>query len=669
MKYGQRPRKKRRVWLPLTCGLLLAIGSGYLWRAGFDKPSPQVQQPATDVTPKQEPSPPAPASAADRPQTGKIRQSMYDRNMAALAVSFKQASVYLRPSELQEEQKAVDQLAELLKLPAEKLQTDLRTERNFVWLKRNLNAETAKKIAESHYNGVYLVDELQRYYPFHEHAAHVVGFVKDGLGLTGAEFIYDTIMSGDRTLAQQHLNLPGLDPNDIPEIGAGVVLSIDIDLQIILEKKLQHLQQETAAKSARAVLIEAGTGEILAMAEVPTYDPNIYWKASNSAHQNRILNEAVPIGGINAFLKAAAELTAGNLPPELASREEIAERIINPRVMKIIKGDVPAPSIQESQVWQPGIHLSPPFQWPLKFNQKDAALSSFCTKLGLAAAGSGLAENRSKRATEPQGADGTCSLDDEAWSTSPLNLLAAFSQLTNGGQAILPHMLRGIWKTDDATFHPTSFKADEAIAPQASSDFISFVKGLQAPGPGDDLIIESTRSTAKAPATERIKIQDDGPPASIEDSLRFSSMTLGVGRQGEHQLALIIIADDAKLNLSRLSPFRKAAAEIVTKGQALMTKRWSNEIMAPQLESDALLYQKWSLAQSLGKAPAAIETMVNPEMPDLVGMSLRKAMQSLQGYNVKISAQGTGRVVRQSPAAGVRLKGVTETKLELQMDN
>ena len=134
-------------------------------------------------------------------------------------------------------------------------------------------------------------------------------------------------------------------------------------------------------------------------------------------------------------------------------------------------------------------------------------------------------------------------------------------------------------------------------------------------------------------------------------------------------MALIIIADDAKLNLSRLSPFRKAAAEIVTKGQALMTKRWSNEIMAPQLESDALLYQKWSLAQSLGKAPAAIETMVNPEMPDLVGMSLRKAMQSLQGYNVKISAQGTGRVVRQSPAAGVRLKGVTETKLELQMDN
>ncbi len=594
---------------------------------------------------------------------------MYDRNMAALAVSFKQASVYLRPVELQEEQKAVDHLAELLKLPAEKLQTDLRTERNFVWLKRNINAETAKKIAESHYSGVYLVDELQRYYPFHDHAAHVVGFVKDGMGLTGAEFIYDTIMSGDRTLAQQQLNLPGLEAADIPEAGAGIVLSIDIDLQIILEKKLQHLQQETSAKSTRAVLIEAGTGEILAMAEMPTYDPNIYWKASNSAHQNKILNESVPVGGLNAFLKAAAELAVGNLPPDLASREEVAKRIITPRVMKITKGDVPVPQVQESQVWQPGIHLSPPFQWPLSFTQKDATLSSFCARLGLSASGSGLADSRSKRSPDQQGVDGSCSLDDDAWRTSPLNLLAAFSQLTNGGKAIMPHLLRGLWQTDNATFHPTSFKADDAIGPQASADFVSFVKGLLPPGPGEDLIIESIRSMAKQPAGEKIKIQEDETVGTVGDSLRFSSMTLGIGRQGEHQLALIIIADDAKLNLSRPSPFRKAAAEIVSQGQALMTKRWSNEIMAPQLESDALLYQKWSLSQSLGKAPAAVDSLVNPEMPDLVGMSLRKAMQSLQGYNLKINIQGTGRVISQSPAAGTRLKGVTETKLELQMDN
>lgn len=679
MNPSQRPRKKRQGWLPLLCvTLVLVIGGWFLWRqvlyTVFSRP-PQ----ATTSAPAPEPAaanttqaaPPKAAPAGDSPQIGKARQPIFDRNMGALAVSFKQASVYLRPIELQGGEKAVDHLAEILGLPVEKLQTDIRTERSFVWLKRNLSAETAQKIAEAHYSGVYLVDELQRYYPLHDHAAHVVGFVKDDQGLAGAEFLYDTILSGDRVLSPQYLNLPGIEARDVPPNGAAPVLTLDIDLQVILEKKLQHLLLQTSAKSASAVLIEAGSGEILAMANLPTYDPNIYWKAAATSHQNKILSEPVPMAGLNAFFKGAAELAAGNLPPEMAEREAEAERIISPRAMKIARGDVAMPATQESQVWQPGIHLSPPFQWPLAFTQKDEVLSSFCAKLGLAAAGAGLADSAAPAPAGQGEKKGACNLDDSATTTPPLSLLAAFAQLTNGGKAVSPHLLRGIWRMDNNTFHPTKLPTVEALGPQASANFVRFVEGLLPPGPDDDLVIETIRSTAKAKkaVSEQIMVNEEEPVRTIGDAIRFSAMTLGVGRRGDHQLAIMIMADGAKVDLTLPSPFRKAAAEVITQAHGLMAKRWTNEIKAPQLESPAVLYQKWSKSQALDKAPATIDSMVNLEMPDLIGLSLRKAMQALHGYNLKITIQGAGRVTRQSPAAGVRLKGVTEAKLELHMDN
>ncbi len=668
MNYSQRPRKKGRGWLPLVCGLVLAVGGGLLWRQGLDTFFSRHSEPAPSAT-KQAPAPPVPAPAATSgPETRKARQPIFSRNMDVLAVSFKQAAVYLRPVELQEGQKPVEQLAEILGMTAEKLKADLQTERSFVWLKRNLSAETARKIAEAHLNGVYLVDQLQRYYPLHDHAAHVAGFVKDELGLAGAEFIYDAVLSGDSTLALQYLQLPGILAGDIPASGAAAVLSVDIDLQIILEKRLQRLLQETAAQSACAVLLDAGSGEVMAMAEVPAYNPNTFWKSSGTARESRILSEPVPMAGFNAFVKAAAELSAGNLPPELAAREEEAARVITPRIMKIVKGDLPLPASHESQVWEPGIHLSPPFAWPLDYTQQEDRLAAFSAKLGLAASGNGLADMLLATGPGRQGKGVGCHLDDADWRLPPLSVLAAFAQLINGGKAVPPHLLRGIWRMEDSTFHPTSFQVVDGIGPQASADFVSFVESLLPAGPGDDLIIESIRSVAKQAVTVPGRVRQDEPPQTVEEALRFLTMTLGAGRQGEHQLVLLMVVEGAKVNLSFSSPFRRAAAEIISRGQGLMASHWEKEIKAPKLESDALLFQKWSLAQEAADSPAAMTgNLVDLEMPDLVGMSLRKAMQTLQGYNLKVSVQGSGRVTRQAPAAGVRLKGVTEAKLELQM--
>ena len=665
MNRRQKLKKGSRVWFPLGMALALVAGCGLFWWTLVN--SGGQRESKTTSAPAREPPTPAPPPAVEAP-TGKSRQPIFDRNMATLAVSFKQASIYLKPIELQEGQRAVDHLAEILGLSAEKVKSDLRTERGLFWLKRNLDAETARKIADSNFSGVYLVDELLRYYPFQDHAAHVVGFVKGEQGLAGSEFIFDTILSGERTLASQYLNLPGINPTELPANGGAVVISVDIELQSILEKKLQLLQLQTGAQAASAVVVDAQSGEILAMASLPSYDPNIYWKAAVAAHQNRILSESMALAGINAYIKAAAELSAGNLPPEIAEREEEAEVVITPRAVKIAKGVVAIPATPESQVWQPGIHLSPPFAWPLQFTRTPEELASYYATLGLTGTGSGLGDTRLEGGeVKPRASDSAPPDEDDA-RVYPLQLLAAFAQLTNGGNAISPHLLRGVWLMQDETFLPTAFPVTKGIGPQASADFVGFVEGLLPPGPEEALILESIKSKVRLAEVTLAKVRDDDPVRSIEDALRFTSTVLASGRLGEHQLALAIRIDDAKFNLAQPSPVRKAAAEMISQGQGLMAKRWGGEIKTPSLESDAVLIQKWRLAQATD-TPTQVSRVVTLEMPDLVGMSLRKAMQVLQGYNLAVTLQGTGRVIRQTPAAGVRLTEKDVAKLELGMDN
>lgn len=669
MNRSQKQKKGSRLWLLLVgTVLLLVLGGGLWWRSANTLPSTAEQEKTLAPAPQApEPPPPTPPAVEARPV--RARQPIFDRNMAPLAVSFKLASLYVRPLELQEGQQAVDRLAKILDLDPEKIKTDLRTERGLFWLKRNLDPETARTIADSQYSGVYLVDELLRYYPFHDHAAHAVGFVKEEQGLAGAEFIYDTILRGERTLAAQYLNLPGINTAELPATGAATVLSVDIDLQILLEKKLQHLRQQTDAEAVGAVVMDATDGEILAMANLPGYDPNVYWLAAGAAHQNKVLSTPLPVAGINAFVKAAAELAAGNLPPEMAEREEEVERVITPRATKIAKSDVVVPTLQESQVWQPGIHLSPPFAWPLTYTLSTDELAAFYKKLGLTTSGTGLADTRVETKQTPATAEaGVPPLEDDAFRAYPLTLLAAFGQLTNGGNTISPHLLRGLWLTEEETFQPVAFAVPAGIGQKASAAFTAFVEGLLPPGPEEALVLEAIKSTVRVAGTNGIQVGGDGPARTIANAIRFSSTALASGRTGEHQLALIIMLDGASFNLAQPSPVRKAAAEIISQGQGLMAKRWGAVLKSPKMEDDALIYRQWRESQAMN-TPTAASTMVTMEMPDVVGMSLRKAMQALQGYNVKVRVQGSGRVLRQTPKAGVRLKPADQAKLELGMES
>ena len=122
------------------------------------------------------------------------RGLIYDRNGKGLALSCALKSIYVKPLELENIEDATAKLSSLLGRKQQELLSALRSERSFVWMGRKLDSVKADKINALGIKGVYLVDEFQRYYPYLNSAAHVVGFVKDELPLAGLEFYYDQLL-------------------------------------------------------------------------------------------------------------------------------------------------------------------------------------------------------------------------------------------------------------------------------------------------------------------------------------------------------------------------------------------------------------------------------------------------------------------------------------------
>ncbi|MEW6500150.1 MAG: hypothetical protein AB1456_01555, partial [Thermodesulfobacteriota bacterium] len=225
------------------------------------------------------------------------RKNIYDRNFNELAVSFRLASIYARPLELDEPEKAAKLLAKNLGVNEAELLASLKAERSFVWVGRQIPQEQADKIAEANLKGVHVLQRSYRYYPQHEAAGHVVGFVKDEQGLAGLESYYDNILRGSGVYD------PLLPKNTLPpaiasgKAAAHVVTTIDLRLQRELEGRLQHLLAETKAQSGAALVLLPASGEILALASAPVYDPNRFWAFTGDERKNRTTVEPIYPGG------------------------------------------------------------------------------------------------------------------------------------------------------------------------------------------------------------------------------------------------------------------------------------------------------------------------------------------------------------------------------------
>jgi len=265
------------------------------------------------------------ASRAQRQQQRTLevtpkRGVLYDRNQHELAVSVSVDSVFAVPNEVADPKMAARRLSPVLSVDATTIEDRLRSSRSFVWIKRKLTAAEANRVRTLGLAGVYFQPEHKRFYPKRELAAHVLGFVgMDENGLAGLELGLDSVIRGRsrRLVISADGRRRWFDRvGEVPAEGASVVLTLDENIQYIAERELAAAIQKTRATSGTIIVQDPRSGEILALANYPTFNPNNPSAVPQENHVNRALSFVYEPGSTFKLVTIGAALQEGAADPQ-----------------------------------------------------------------------------------------------------------------------------------------------------------------------------------------------------------------------------------------------------------------------------------------------------------------------------------------------------------------
>jgi cell division protein FtsI (penicillin-binding protein 3) len=243
------------------------------------------------------------------------RGAITDRNGEPLAVSTPVDSVWVNPQELNDN---IDQLPKLAKALKEDQQSLVRRitsnlDREFLYLERHMPPEQAARIKALGIPGVYLLREYRRYYPSGEVSGHVVGFTTiDDKGQEGLELGFDQLLNGEDGAKRVIQDMQGRYVENVesiraPRPGRDLVTSIDLRIQYLAYRELKAAMQEYRARAGSAIVIDVDTGEVLAMVNQPSYNPNDREQLKAGLYRNRAATDIFePGSSVKPFIVAAA---------------------------------------------------------------------------------------------------------------------------------------------------------------------------------------------------------------------------------------------------------------------------------------------------------------------------------------------------------------------------
>lgn len=284
-----------------------------------------------------------------------MRGTITDRNNTPLAVSTPVEAVWADPSELSSLTAAqLQKLADTLEMPISELNKKLNDKnKTFVYLKRSLPPQQAKIVQELGIEGVYTMQEYKRFYPSGEITAHVVGFNNiDDRGADGIEYASEKLLEGSDGSKQIIRDLRGHVVENVgvmqpAQNGKQVALSIDNRIQYIAYNALKNQVALSAAKGGSAVVLDAKTGEVLAMINMPTYNPNNRENVTPDMLKNRAATNVYDPGSIMKPLVIAKALDLKMVTPQTVF--DTHPWSVGP---KLIKDDHPYPHMTVAEIIQ-----------------------------------------------------------------------------------------------------------------------------------------------------------------------------------------------------------------------------------------------------------------------------------------------------------------------------
>ena len=246
------------------------------------------------------------------------RGTIFDRNLREMAVSIDVESIAAHPQQVENTKKVAGSLSRILDIKRRVLTKKLYSKKKFVWIKRKVTPKEAEAVKKLDIDGLDFIPEHKRFYPNKTLASQLIGFTDiDDHGLEGLEFYYNDDLAGSAFKYTVLRDANGRrfeaeNSADSSFSGKNLVLTIDSTIQYIAEKALAETVKEYSAKSGMAVVMVPKTGALLAMAQVPLFNPNALNGFNRKVWRDRIITDPFEPGSTMKIFSAAAALESGN---------------------------------------------------------------------------------------------------------------------------------------------------------------------------------------------------------------------------------------------------------------------------------------------------------------------------------------------------------------------
>ncbi len=526
---AKRSRLRRRV-IVLFCSLAAALTviSGRLF-------SLQVYQYADLVEA-------ARRQSSDRVSSVSRRGTIYDRNGRDLAISLGTSSIAARPSQVVDPKRAAAALSAALSLPAEKILERLQAGKSFVWIKRSVSTEEAQAVARLMLKGIESDTESKRFYPKQQQAAHLLGFVgTDDRGLEGLELQYDAYLAGKRKWIVQQQDAkrrPIFREEADGAQGSDLHLTIDEVIQYISERELEAAVTQSGALSGSAIVMDPFSGEILALANYPTFDPNAYAEASAFARRNRAVADYYEPGSAFKAIVGAGALEERLVRPEDRFDGEGGAIQVGGVTIRdherfgiITFAEILAHSSNVGAI-KVGMRLGK----SLYYNYISGFGFGNLTKIDLPGETPGMI-----RRPKEWSALSLASLSiGQEISVSPLQMLVAMSAIANGGNMVRPYVVQSIVAADGKVIHenaPTQIR--RVISEATSRTLATVLKGVVTEGTGKAAAVEGFDVAGKTGTSQKLE-----PATGRYSRHKVVASFVGFVPVEQPRLAIIVIIDE-----------------------------------------------------------------------------------------------------------------------------
>lgn len=382
------------------------------------------------------------------------RGVIMDRDGRILAQSVLVDSFYADPSQIENKSRTAVITSRVLGLNAEDTLKKISADRQFVWIKRLVDPDVAKKLLRYHVKGVYSLKEYRRFYPDINIASNVLGFVGvDSKGLSGLELSLDNDLRGNPFSAVVDVdgrNSPvytGASFNDRSMSGDNVVTTLDLNIQFILQQALKKAVAEQGAVKGIGIIMNPQTGRILAMAGVPDFNPNVYREYPLSAFKNIAVENTYEPGSIFKPFVISAALDSGAISPDQKFFCEHGHYKVYNIVINDAEGAYNMLSVADILKYSSNVGAA-------KIGEKTGSetLYTYLRKFGFGSTTGITLPGESPGILNPVNKWSGVSIDTipfgQGVSATPIQLITAMAAIANGGLLVIPQMIKEIRKPD-----------------------------------------------------------------------------------------------------------------------------------------------------------------------------------------------------------------------------